>query len=231
MAANARNQIAGANLEGDMISQGGGGAYIGAQGVGLGGARFIGAQGVNLGSLGTGALSVLSGVGGFTSMLTGGGANMAQFQLQDIVKQQSKIARDDSLIAMIQSGNMPIEDLIAYFMIQMEGNYEDDLRQKMQEAAIQDEVERQQSAQSQMLSGLGSILNTFTSGAGGGITSMFSGMLSQAQNAANPNQKSATMLMQEVQILTEKWKQMTELCSNLLKDLSDMTMTPIRNIR
>jgi len=42
--------------------------------------------------------------------------------------------------------------------------------------------------------------------------------------------KSSTILMQEVQILTQKWKQMTELSSTLLKTLHDTAMSIIRRI-
>ena len=39
------------------------------------------------------------------------------------------------------------------------------------------------------------------------------------------------MLMNEVQLLMQKWKQINEMVSNLLKNMHDMNMTPIRNLR
>jgi hypothetical protein len=148
----------------------------------------------------------LSGQG--VNLSTGGTSGSTVSSDTLLSSSSSQIASDDSLIAMIQSGNMPIEDLVAYFMIEMEGKYEDDLRDKMDEAALADEQERQSSASSSTSS-----TGTTTS------------------SSSSTTSESSTMLMQEVQVLTEKWKQMTELCSNLLKDLNDMAMTPIRNLR
>jgi hypothetical protein len=51
------------------------------------------------------------------------------------------------------------------------------------------------------------------------------------KDALNGNTKSSTILMQEVQMLMHKWKQMNEMLSNLMKAMHDMAMTPIRNMR
>ena len=51
------------------------------------------------------------------------------------------------------------------------------------------------------------------------------------KDSMDGNMKSSTVLMQEVQMLMHKWKQLNEMLSNLMKSLHDMAMTPIRNMR
>ena len=51
------------------------------------------------------------------------------------------------------------------------------------------------------------------------------------KDALSGTTKSSTVLMQEVQMLMHKWKQVNELMSNLMKAMHDMAMTPIRNLR
>lgn len=165
-------------------------------------------------------------------------------------KQLTSLAQEskmDSLISMCNNPGMPIEDLIAMFMAQMSDTYEQKLRQKMEETARAEKREQERTREKDagdMKAGLVSSIGSLAAivpgwgtaiAAGSQAVSSFMRQSTDAKlaiaDAAGGYTKSSTILMQEIQILMNKWKQTTELLSNLSKSLHDMAMTPIRNLR
>jgi hypothetical protein len=179
--------------------------------------------------------------GGGAMKFMAGGAMGAQmigldgmaFQMRKVMRSVAEDFKDDAMIGMIQNEGIPIEDLIFMFMAHMSEKYEYKLREKMEEAAMQEKRERKREMRSQIVGALGGIaslvpgVGTLVSGAmQAGVTK-----LNQVEAALNGEVKSTTMLMNEIQMLMHKWKQMNEMLSNLMKAMHDMAMTPIRNIR
>jgi hypothetical protein len=205
------------------------------------------AAAAKIGALGTQAtLASAAGQEGLAAKL--------RFQMHSIAQEQG----DNQMIAMIQSGGMPIEDLIFYFMAHMCDDFEQKLKDKMEEQLQQKKVEDQndrntaQHAQTANLekaggNAVGGIVGTIFGGlVGGGIGQAIGGTVGQVaasgetnkaqqenetNSAINGNAKSSTVLASEVEMLTDKWKRMTEMMSNLMKTMHDMAMTPIRNLR
>ncbi len=240
----------GAELQ-NLIGQMGGGKGSKSDGVSfLTGATVVG-----------GALSITNGtdmgnIAGFA-----GGAAIAGFAntmgLEGLAFSAKKIMRgqlaryqDRSMSEMINNPGIPIEDLIFYFMAFMSEKYENKLREKMEEARIAETRERERELTKDTFRMAGGILSAGAMGAGtlagglmGGMAAMQAGqtitMMADAaanrvnavRDALNGNAKSSTILMSEVQILMQKWKQLTEMLSNMSKNLHDLAMAPIRNLR
>ena len=85
-----------------------------------------------------------------------------------------------------------------------------------------------------MIPGIGAMIGagiSMTGQAAASAISQQTDMKIAMKEAALGKTKSSTILMQEIQILMNKWKQVNELLSNLAKTMNDMAMTPIRNLR
>ncbi len=215
--------------------------------VGAGAAAVTGSFGV--GSLaGAGALTKLQGGLGKTFAAIGGATDGLEFKMRDRMKSLAADQKDNQLISMINNPGIPIEDLIFLFLANVCEKYEDKLRSKMEEAAIQEKIERRQErrradgeaakAAGGMLGGLVSLIPGGGTVAGAMIKQGADVVIDKGVNAANDmdaavngSGKSATLLNNEIQVLMNKWKQMSEMLSNLIKSLHDMAMTPIRNLR
>ncbi|MEE8408303.1 MAG: hypothetical protein V3T05_01735, partial [Myxococcota bacterium] len=229
---------------------GGMGALGGLGGMGaLGGLGGMGALG-GLGGLGGGGSGIMGSLGGFAGSAMGGiglgfaGLEGMAFNMKKQMRASAQAFGDQMLIGMINNPGIPIEDMIFMFMAHMGDKYEQKLRDKMEEAARAEKRSTEREREQDRVRFLGGIV----SAAGGGLLGLIPGVAMAAQGAGMAIQmagqgrimmkdalaghtKSSTMLMQEVQMLTHKWKQINELMSNLLKTLHDMAMTPIRNMR
>jgi hypothetical protein len=219
---------------------------LGAGGAGtvnyLGGSSFTGGLGTTATAMG---------------LLTGGGdfAEGLAFQMKTQMRTMAEDAKMNSLISMCNNPGIPIEDLIAMFMAQMSDTYDIKLREKMEETARAEKIEndvaqmkRDGDYQAGLVKGNASMIGGMLSmvpgvgmlaGAGVAMAGQTAAAGMQAmtdakiamKEAALGKTKSSTILMQEIQILMNKWKQVTELLSNLSKTIHDMAMTPIRNLR
>ena len=171
------------------------------------------------------------------------------FKMRSMMRDIASNYKDDALISMINDKGMSIEDLIAYFMAYMSEKFEEKLREKMEETALAEKRERQRDLrkkEGETKSGLLTGVLTIAGGAIGGPAGAMIGaqmgnmgaqymdqqrMQNDAMDSAiNGETKSSTILMQEIQILTQKWKQVVELYSELSKMLHDMAMSVIRKI-
>jgi hypothetical protein len=214
--------------------------------------------GGGIGGYGTAALAGMAGGGGIQTAFAAveGTAYYAKKQM----RAYAEVMQDSQLIALINNPGIPIEDLIFMFMAHMSDKYERKLRDKMEEAARAEQRQtmnererdetRRRAAMVQATAAaagagaglLGGVANMLT---GGAIsqTAMAVGQMQASQiqaqgeanimmrNALQGHTKSSTILMNEVQVLMQKWQRLNELMSNLLKSLHDMAMTPIRNLK
>jgi hypothetical protein len=206
-----------------------------------------------LGAGGSGAAGYLGNFGGAASWGTAAaamgvvGLEGQAFNMKKQMQSFAQQSKQDSLIAMCNNPGIPIEDLIAMFMAQMADTYESKLRLKMEETARAEKREQERTREKEkgdysagLVSGIGSALGMIP-GVGTAVAVgsqvVASGMRQATdaklalEDALAGNTKSSTILMQEIQILMNKWKQVNELLSNLAKTLHDMAMTPIRNLR
>ncbi|MBI5509371.1 MAG: hypothetical protein HY903_11520 [Deltaproteobacteria bacterium] len=206
--------------------------------VGLGGAGAAGYLG-NFGSAAGWGL-------GATAMGLAGMDGMA-YNMKKQMRSYADQSKMDSLIAMCNNPGIPIEDLIAMFMAQMADTYENKLREKLEETARAEKRENEREREkdqgrmvSSSISALGSMAAiipgvgtgvAMAAQAGGMFYNQYTDAKIAAKDAAGGHTKSSTILMQEVQILMNTWKQVNELLSNLAKTMNDMAMTPIRNLR
>ncbi len=221
---------------GSVLGMGGGVAALGA--LTGGGSGLTSAAGT------LGALPGMMHMGSYGTMATAAqamGQDGLAFKLRSQMRSIASDYQDTTMIDMINNSSMSIEDLVFYFLSYMTGKYEQKLREKMEETALQEKLERRQQRrkdEAQMKGGLiGGVLG-MVPGVGTGVGNMVStGMQMQAQKvndidtAINGTGKSSTLLANEIQVLMNKWKQLTEMMSNIIKTMHEMAMTPIRNIR
>jgi hypothetical protein len=207
----------------------------------MGGAALAGMMG------GSGIGAVVHGVeAGVTGLL---GLEGASFNARVLMKSHMRDSRDTQMITMINNPGIPIEDLIFYFMAFMAQKYDEKLREKMEEAAVSERLQNERERTTRhaemragQLTALGGIIG-MAGGPAGAMSGLAIGQFiggnirnaaeawNNIQSGLNGNIKSSTMLMAEVQMLMQKWKQMNEMLSNLMKALHEMAMVPIRNIR
>jgi hypothetical protein len=160
---------------------------------------------------------------------------------RSIMNSHAREWKDDAMIGMIDTGSIPIEDLIFMFMAHMADKFEEKLREKMREAATAEQLQEKRERRDKkadmaggMATGVGALFGPVGMAIGGLVgQGIKMGAMKQNQIEAglNGNMKSSTVLMSEVQMLMHKWKQLNEMLSNLMKAMHDMAMTPIRNIR
>ncbi len=178
----------------------------------------------------------IGGVGSWGALASGAqmlGLEGMAFTMKKQMKSFAEDFKDQSLINMINNPGIPIEDLIFLFMAHMADKYEHKLREKMEETALAEKRERERERKQDMGRMLGGIAS-LVPGVGpliGSAIQMGINKEIEIKDALNGNTKSSTILMQEVQMLMQKWKQLNEMLSNLSKSLHEMAMTPIRNLR
>lgn len=179
----------------------------------------------------------LSGLGSTGSILGAGALGLGAtrgmaFQMNKVVRSVAASYSDSQFIGMLHSG-LNIEALIYYFMAYASDKYDKKLREKMEEWTLaeqqQDAMERNKSVAS-TLSGILSLAGPAGIAAGYAVTAGVDAY-NRASSALSGSTKSSTVLMQEVQILIQQWKVVQDLTSNLSKDLHDMAMTAVRNLR
>ncbi|OGQ89096.1 MAG: hypothetical protein A2289_22780 [Deltaproteobacteria bacterium RIFOXYA12_FULL_58_15] len=221
-------------------------------------AAFMNAGTGDLSSLlgGGGMYGVLAnGGGGLTAgLMVGGmlGSGMAAaaadgmaFHMKTQMRRMAYKAQDNAMRAMINNPGIPIEDLIFMFMSYMTDRYDQKLRDKMEESVRAETRENER----ERLKEKGNFLGGLVAASGSGLVGMLNPGLAMGaqmggqairtyydgkiamQDAVGGYTKSSTQLANEVQMLMNKWKQMNEMMSNLMKAMSDMAMTTIRNIR
>ena len=214
-----------------------GGGMLGMLGGGLLMSKVM--KGSGMGGGGFGGMAALGAVGGMF-----GNPGIA-FNMKKQVNSSMRQMQDSGMISMINNPGIPIEDLLFLFMAYMGDKYDKKLREKMEETALAERRAEQREMEMDRANMLGGMVSSM----GGGMLSfinpvfgmgaqMAGGMITQGlkqqsamKDAAGGYTKSTTMLMNEVQLLMQKWKQINEMVSNLLKNLHDMNMTPIRNLR
>ncbi len=174
--------------------------------------------------------TVAAGVGMAGSVV---GMDGLAFQMRKAMNSVAEGVKDDAMIGMLNNPGMNIEDLIFMFMAHMSDKFEKKLRMKMEEAALQEKRETKREMRKQSVAAIGGLVSMVpvAGAAANGFLQASASKMDQLEAAVNGETKSTTMLMNEVQMLMNKWKQMNEMTSNLLKAMHDMAMTPIRNIR
>ncbi len=130
------------------------------------------------------------------------------------------------MMGLIHSG-MPIEMVVMLFMMMMHEDYDERIRQKMEEVALAKQVEDHNRPIKEQLD---------YKNQNGGFTSPAE--YEAAYNAAvvdpmraGVSLKSSDMLNQELTQLMEQLKQIMNLLSNIMRAVDEMSMTPIRNMR
>ncbi|MEM6730002.1 MAG: hypothetical protein AAF658_00515 [Myxococcota bacterium] len=151
------------------------------------------------------------------------GATSLASQAERVENQILQIANTDSLLALIDEGNLTVEQLISVVMLHSAQQYEEQLRDKMEEVVIAEQSEVKRSA----TEGLSDVVSTVF----GESTEAWVAEIQAADAQLQADTPSQTVLMQELQFMTQQWQQVMELTSNLHKSLHDMAMTPIRNLR
>ncbi|MEL6759002.1 MAG: hypothetical protein AAFP04_01245 [Myxococcota bacterium] len=151
------------------------------------------------------------------------GSNSLAAQSDAILDQIGVIESSEELIHMIDHGNVPIEQLLSMIMIHVAENQDEKLRNKLEEMIVAEQNEARREA----TEGIGNIVESVY----GESTDAYVAELQAADAQLNGETKSQTVLMQEVQYITQQWQQIMELMSNMNKSLHDMAMTPIRNLR
>jgi hypothetical protein len=101
----------------------------------------------------------------------------------------------------------PVDALLDYWMTHASDKYDQKLREKMAEWTLQSELTE--------LSDQVGRVNTYNDHIG---------------LPANTT-KSPEVSAEEVQMLIKQWKTITDMTSNLEKDINDMAMAPVRNLR
>jgi len=245
---------------------GGIGGALGVGPLGVGGAALgIGGLGSVAGAVRSSSATAIVGAGGASALQAGAGLTGLQsmgrtasmlgmstdgleFKMRAQMKAIAADQGDNQMLSMLDNKNMPIEDLIFYFLAYVCEKFDDKLRSKMEEQLMQEKVDRRIEAnkqeganiksQGKVLGGLVSLIPGVGTIAGAAISqgvdmAIDKGVAAknEVDSALNGTGKSSTMLANEVQVLTNKWKQMTEMLSNIIKTLHEMAMTPIRNIR
>lgn len=187
--------------------------------------------------------------GTLASALTGGGGNILAlgaastaasaaglsglgFALRKAVRSASSTASDTAFISALNS-NMSIESLLYYWMAYASDKYDKKLREKMEEWTLQQQLEDEQETTRSVANAIGGIVGLVT-GTGSVATSIATGLantINAYSSATSGTGKSSTVLAQEVQILVQQWKTISDLTSNLSKDLHEMAMTAVRNLR
>ena len=201
-----------------------------------GGMTAPGLMHIGSGATPGGYVGDIAGVGGYGGLAAGAqmlGLDGMAFSLRKQMRSYCEDFKDQSMIGMIHNPGIPIEDLIFLFMAYMGDKYEQKLRDKMEEAAIAEKREREREREqdkARMLGGIASLVPGVGPLIGSAIEMGVNEKL-RIKDALNGSAKSSTVLMQEVQMLMHKWKQMNEMLSNLMKAMHDMAMTPIRNMR
>lgn len=189
----------------------------------------------------TKALGTVGTVGSVVGSAFGLDMSGMQFNTQAIIQSEMRQYKLDNLMGTIDNPGVSIESLIFMFMAAMGDQYEEKLREKMKETCIAEKTEERinnRNRKADMTAGLAQGIGSMFGPLGGMIGGMAgqtvkagASKLNQLEAGLNGKTKSSTMLMQEVQMLMHKWKQLNEMMSNLLKAMHDMAMTPIRNLR
>ncbi len=151
------------------------------------------------------------------------GSNSLAGQSDAILDQIGVIESSEELIHLIDHGNVPIEQLLSMIMIHVAENQDEKLRNKLEEMIVAEQNEARREA----TEGIGNVVESVY----GESTDAYVAELQAADAELNGETKSQTVLMQEVQYITQQWQQIMELMSNMNKSLHDMAMTPIRNLR
>lgn len=149
------------------------------------------------------------------------GADRLSFRSKETLDAIRAVMETDDFIDQINSGSIPIEQLLMMVMIRVSEGSDTELRNKMEEVMLAEQEEAQRSAR-EGLAEVGSAVFDAEL-----VTTLFD----QADQELSTGTKSSAVLMQELQHLTHQWQQTNELISNLSKSLHDMAMTPIRNLR
>ncbi|MEZ4271945.1 MAG: hypothetical protein R3C68_11105 [Myxococcota bacterium] len=170
------------------------------------------------------------GVGATVAQLAG--FEGAAFSMRSIQRSYVEDFKDASMISMINNRAIPIEDMIFLFMAYMNDKYETKLREKMEEAAIAEKKERWRerekreadllSAPLGLIPGVGPIAQS--------VVQAYTQEKIRIHDSLDGTTKSSTMLMSEVQVLLNKWKNLHEAMANLIKALHDMARVPIRHL-
>jgi hypothetical protein len=208
------------------------GAALGAMtGSGLagvaGGAWGLGTNGTGGSLIGAGGLGVMATAAGLAGQ-SGLSMNL-RHQMQSVIRQE----KTNDMIGMLDNPGIPIEDLLMYFMAFMTDQYDKRLREKMKEMAEQEKLEQRMAnrdKQAQLLGGLVSMVPV-VGPAVGAIAGQVAMTANQADGAVNGTGKSSTLLQAEIQVLSTRWKNLSEMVSNFYKAMADMAQTIIRNIR
>ncbi len=214
------------------------GASVGALASASGGLSVFSALGGAVTGVGMGITGAMASAGAVASA-SGLGDGLAQ-RAERIMHSYARSAELDTLRNMIGSG-ISIEQLLMYFMAIMGNQMEEKLRDKMKEAALNAQrIEDRQRRQEQVdgLTGMASGALGMLGPAGMAASQGLSGLArlgvqkaNQVDDAVNGRTKSDTIMMNEIQMIMQQWKQLMEMISNMSKSLHEMAMTPIRHLR
>ncbi|MEM6730884.1 MAG: hypothetical protein AAF658_04975 [Myxococcota bacterium] len=184
------------------------------------------APGVHMPTMGTGALTIA---------LEGGarvlGAPGMAFRAREIRESMIQIQKDEYMISTIRNSSIPIEYLIMIVMGHVYDSAEKRMRLKLEEIIVAEQLARRR----EMREGIGNVfkgaLNFVTGGIGGAVVDGAQSFFNHLDSSLNGNMKSQTVLIQELQHMTQILKQLMELISNMSKNFHDMAMVPVRNLR
>ncbi len=159
------------------------------------------------------------------------GAPGMAFRAREVRETMIQIQKDEYMISNIRNSSIPIEYLLMVVMGHVYDSAEKRMRLKLEEIMVAEQLERRREMREGMGSMLKGVVNFFTGGMGGALVDGAQSVLNHLDGSLNGEMKSQTVLIQELQFMTQILKQLMELISNMSKNFHDMAMVPVRNIR
>lgn len=184
------------------------------------------APGIHLPTMGTGALSIA--VEGGARVL---GAPGMAFRAREVRETMIQIQKDEYMISTIRNSSIPIEYLVMMIMSHVYDSADKRMRLKLEEIMVAEQLQRRREAREGIGNIFKGLVNFVTGGIGGAVVDGAQSVLNHLDGSLNGNMKSQTVLIQELQFMTQILKQLMELISNMSKNFHDMAMVPVRNLR
>lgn len=153
------------------------------------------------------------------------GAPGMAFRMRHIRETALQIQKDEFMISQVRNSGLPIEYLLMVVMGHVYESSDKRMRLKMEELLVAQQLERRQELRDSLLDVVENIpvVGSWAGLAKAGVDKL--------EGVMNGDIKSSTVLMQELQHLFQMLKVFMELISNMSKNIHDMAMTPIRNLR
>ena len=159
------------------------------------------------------------------------GAPGMAFRAREVRETMIQIQKDEYMISTIRNSSIPIEYLGMMIMSHVYDSADKRMRLKLEEIMVAEQLQRRREAREGIGNIFKGVVNFVTGGIGGAVVDGAQSLLNHLDGSLNGNMKSQTVLIQELQFMTQILKQLMELISNMSKNFHDMAMVPVRNLR